>query len=74
MNPVLVCSFDRCMHFLDVFRIAAGEATDGRATILIGDRLDRLKIAGRRGRKTGFDNIDLKLRQCLGDPELFPER
>jgi hypothetical protein len=44
--PVSVRTLDRGMHLLDVFRIAAGEATDGRAAILIRNRFNRFEITG----------------------------
>ena len=44
-------------HF-DIFFYSTGESTDGRVCDRLGDFHDRVKIAGTRNRKAGFDDID----------------
>ena len=58
---------------VDVAVVAAGQAADGRAGDLGGDRADRLEVAGRGDREAGLDDVDAQVDQGLGDLQLLGE-
>ena len=53
---------------------AARETGDGDALRLAGDPLDRLELAGRRGREAGLDHVDVEADELAGDLDLLGRR
>ena len=74
VDAVVVRRAHSLVRFLDVIRVAAGEAGDDRSTILFGDRPHRVEVSRGCCRKTGFDNVDTKVRESLGNAELLTKR
>ena len=54
--------------------LAAGEPGHRHAPGFAGDRLDRLELAGRGGRKAGLDHVDVEADELAGDLDLLGDR
>ena len=50
---------------------AAREAGDRDALRLLGDALDGLEVAGRRGREARLDDVDVEAHELAGDLDLL---
>jgi hypothetical protein len=74
VDAVFVGTFDCGVNFFDVLPVAARKATDCRAEVCISNCPDRVEIARRRCRETGFDNIYAEIGKCPGDAKFFPQR
>ena len=72
MDAMAVRAFHRCMDFLDVIRIAACEAADNRAKIRHPRSLLLIRSPGRCCREAGLNDVDVELRERLGNTQLFP--
>ena len=67
----LIGALDGRRGALDVVLVRAGEAGNDRALDSLGDHPDRLEVAGRRRRESGFDDVDSELNEGVGHFELL---
>ncbi len=63
--------FQRSRGRLDIFAAGAGKGGDARAAHLAADAADGGKVAGRRDREAGLDDIDAQGFERMGHAQLF---
>ena len=68
VDPRRLGVLERLPGAVDVALVAAGQAADGRAGDLGGDRADRLEVARRGDREAGLDDVDAESPRAPGPP------